>query len=212
VFPVRVSIANREDVQVQAGDVVDAGVLMVAHSGKLREITLAEAELETERKLRFEQSADFARRDQELAHEIGTVKTEISGLQSRVEAYSRSIGFEREIGDLRQRMEGLKVKQKALGNERQKLSSQDTADRLRYEQKMAELLAKKDELESSAFTRAGFDAEVVNAEFVQNACTLYLRRLTAEDSPRANEIPVVRDSLKGVQDGGPEGAERVVVR
>ena len=182
VFPVRVPIAAKSDVQVQPGDQIDAGALIAAHSGKLRDITLAEAELETARKLRFEQSAGFARDDQELAREIEVVETEIAGLGNQIEAYTRSLGFEREIGDLRQKVEALKTRRQSLLNKRREVISKDREDRLRYEQKVAELLAKKDALEASAYTRAEFEAEIVNAEFEQNTCILYLRRLTAEEN------------------------------
>lgn len=196
VFPVRLSIADKADVQVQPGERLECGALLAAHSENLREITLSEAELETSRKLRYEQSATFARRDQELAQEITAVQAEVAGLEARQNAYSRSLGFEQEVAELRVAIGAKRVKQESLKSERQQLRSQDMADRLRYEQEVAELLAKKDGLEATAFTRTDFSAEVVNIEFAQNTCTLYLRRWLAEDS------------LKGPDHGSPKGSPR----
>ena len=194
VFPVRLPIADKADVQVQPGERVERGALLAAHSEKLREITLSEAELETARKLRYEQSATFARRDQELAQEIAAVQTEAAGLETRQDAYARSLGFEQEVAELRVVIEAKRAKQESLKGERQQLRSQDMADRLRYEQQVAELLAKKDGLEATVFTRTEFAAEVVNIEFAQNICTLYLRRWQTEDS------------LKGPDHGSPQGS------
>jgi inner membrane protein len=196
VYPVRMPIADKADVQVQPGARLERGALLAAHSGKLREITLIEAELETSRKLRYEQSATLVRADQELAQEIAAVQTEVAGLKTRQDAYVRSLGFEQEVAELRTAIETKQAKQQSLESERQKLHSQDREDRLRYEQEVAELLAKKDALESAAFLRTEFAAEVVNVEFAPNTCTLYLRRIGQEDL------------RKGPDDGKPDGSPR----
>ena len=181
VFAVEVPIAAKGDVQVTSGQRVRSGALLAAHSGKLRDITLVESELETVRKLRLQQSSAFALREQEMAQEIVDARTERAHLETRQKAYQQSLGFEQELARLQQEVKKLAAQEQTLLNRRAELSSKDTADRLRYQQQVTELLTKKEALEAAAFTRAEFAAEVVNLEFQQDKCILYLRRVSSAD-------------------------------
>jgi len=180
VFPISVPIATKEDVKVQPEQQIAHGKILVAHSGKLREITLTESEIETLRKLRDQQSFDFTVQFQKLDREIESTKAGINSIEIQLKAYQRSLGFEKEIGKLQSSLENLREKKQTLLGRRKELSSKDTVHRLVYQQKIAELLVKKGTLKTSAYTRAEFDTYIVNIEFHQGKCTLYLRRLTGD--------------------------------
>lgn len=177
VFRIEVPISAKEDVQISPGHPLKRGDILVANSEKLREITLAESQLETERKLRQQQSFEFSVHHIEQEQNIGAVDEEISDLKTKLKTYQKSLGFEKEIGKLQHSIEELEAKKSSLLNKKKELGSKDSSDRLHYEQKIAELLSKKEALEVSAITKAEFDMEIVSIEFQQSKCILYLRRL-----------------------------------
>ena len=177
VFPVEIPISVKEDVLVKPEQIVYKGTILVANSKKLREITLTESEIETQRKLRDQKSLEFSINYQEMEQKIELVNTGIDGIKVNIEAYQKSIGFEKEISKLKNTLEKLKVRKLNLLNRKEELISKDNSDRLRYQQKIAEFLAKKETLEVSALSKAEFDMEIVNIEFKKNKCILYLRRL-----------------------------------
>ena len=105
------------------------------------------------------------------------VNAEIGNLRTKLQAYEKFIGFEKESEQLHNSIEKLEAQKQSLLSRKKELTSKDSSNRLRYQQEIAELLSKKESLEVSVFTKAEFDAEIVNVEFRQNKCILYLRRL-----------------------------------
>jgi hypothetical protein len=137
--------------------------------------------VEIAKQLRQQQSFEFSLNNNELEQHIIAVNGEIEESITRLKAYQNSLGFEEETAKLRHTLEKLHAKKQSLLSKRKELLLEDTSNRLRYEQSIAELLAKKEDLEASAFTKADFNTEVVNIEFQQDKCILYLRRLKEEE-------------------------------
>lgn len=177
VFPVEISIASAKDILVKPGQTLNAGQLIASHSARLREITLIESKLETEKKVRNEASYQYGIDVQRIENRLTSVKTEIDQLSNTLRAYQSAVGFEKECEELKTKITTLKAQQKEYVSEQKGLASSDSQDRLRYQQRITELLAHKASLEATAFTRCSFECEVVNIEFQPHKAILYLRRI-----------------------------------
>jgi inner membrane protein len=177
IFALVVDIANKENVKVTPAQQLQAGTLIAAHSGKLRDITLMESELETLQQLRQKQSFEFAIRYQENQQGIEALDSQIASMDRKLLAYKGTPGFEKEIRQLKGSIAKLQAKKKSLFTKKSELTSQDEAGRLRHQQDLAQKLSRKETLEAEAFVRAESAVEVVNLVFTQNTCTLYLRGL-----------------------------------
>lgn len=176
VYPITVNIATPQDVKVGEGDQIKRGMILIAHSEKLRQITLIESELETLAQLRQQKSFSYSVQLQEWNRNIVALENEIQRLHTQDSTYEQTVGFEKEQGELERSITKHQFETATLQTKMKRLRAQDRQDRLTYQQTYVEKLSQKEHLQSTVYTKALFDGQVVNVSFTHQNVTLYLRK------------------------------------